>query len=166
MTEKNKIKTLEELKEIIENLKGKNKKIVWTNGCFDLIHEGHIKYLKKAREIGDCLVLGLNSDSSIRQIKGPGRPIRPEKARAEIISSFEFVDYVLIFSEVDATKHLSVLKPDVYVKSGNYTLETIHQGERAVVEGYGGKIVLIPSIDDISTSKIIDRIRNSDKKNL
>ena len=158
--EESKTKSFTELTEIIEDLKKQGKKIVWTNGCFDLLHEGHIKYLKKAKEQGNFLVLGLNSDSSIKRLKGANRPIMPEKTRAEILASLEFVDFIIIFDEDSPCKHLSILKPDIYVKGGDYTLDTINQIERRIIESYGGKIFITGLVEGISTSKIIEKMKN------
>jgi D-beta-D-heptose 7-phosphate kinase/D-beta-D-heptose 1-phosphate adenosyltransferase len=155
-----KIKSPAELDETLKNLKKQGKKIVWTNGCFDLLHEGHIKYLKKSKEQGDFLVVGLNSDSSIKRLKGSNRPIMPERARAEILASLEFVDFIMIFDEDSPCKHLSILKPDVYVKGGDYTLDTINQIERKIVDSYGGKIFITGLVEGISTSKIIEKMKN------
>lgn len=159
--EKRKVKSLEELQTTVQDLKRKGMKTVWTNGCFDILHEGHIKYLRKAKEHGDCLIVGINSDSSIRKIKGHNRPIRPENARAEILSGLEFVDYVTIFSDMDSTRYLSVLKPEIYAKGGDYDINSINQDERGLVENYGGKITIIPTEENISTSRIIEEIKNS-----
>ena len=155
-----KIKSPAELDETLKNLKKQGKKIVWTNGCFDLLHEGHIKYLKKSKEQGDFLVVGLNSDSSIKRLKGSNRPIMPERARAEILASLEFVDFIMIFDEDSPCKHLSILKSDVYVKGGDYTLDTINQIERKIVDSYGGKIFITGLVEGISTSKIIEKMKN------
>lgn len=157
--EEKKLKSFKELSEIISDLRKKNKTIVWTSGCFDILHSGHIKYLAKTKELGDYLVVGLNSDSSVRELKGPSRPINSEDTRAEILSSLSFVDYVMIFPESSPVKYLSVFKPEVYSKGGDYTLERIDTNEKRIVESYGGKIVLIDVGEDISTTKLIERIR-------
>ncbi len=155
-----KIKELNSLKSEINTLKKKNKKIVWTNGCFDLLHIGHIRYLKKAKKKGDILILGLNSDSSVKKIKGEDRPIQTQDERAEILSSLEFIDYILIFNDETPEKYLKELKPDVYVKGGDYDLNTINQKEKKIIEGYGGKIKLISLESNKSTTKIINKIRS------
>lgn len=159
--EERKLKTLEELSSIVEDLKRKQKRVVWTNGCFDILTSGHTKYLAKAKEQGDYLIVGLNSDSSVKSIKGHSRPINSENTRAEILSSLSCVDYVIIYSEPHPTNYLSSLKPDVYAKGGDYALDTINQEERKIVEAYRGKIVIISTGENISTSKIIERIKNS-----
>jgi D-beta-D-heptose 7-phosphate kinase / D-beta-D-heptose 1-phosphate adenosyltransferase len=160
-SESSKIKDLSELKEIREDCRKKGKKVVWTNGCFDLLHIGHIDYLKKAKKLGNCFFVGLNSDVSIKQLKGEGRPIQSEKHRAEILASLELVDYIVIFNEMSAENCLSEIKPDIFVKAGDYNLETMHQGERFVIEGYRGEIQFIPIAYDISTTQIINKIGNN-----
>lgn len=149
---------LEELRDIVAGLKAQGKTVVWTNGCFDIIHAGHVTYLAQARRQGDVLVVGLNSDESVQAVKGPNRPIVPEAERALILSAFACVDYVTVFAEDDVTSILTALKPDVYAKGGDYTLETINQDERRLVEGYGGRIALIPGVDNRSTTNLVERL--------
>ena len=117
--EEGKISDEKKLKKIVEDLKKKNKRIVWTNGCFDLLHIGHTRYLKEAKKLGDCLIVGLNSDESVRKLKGNSRPIQSERERAEILSSLEFIDHIIIFPELSPERYLKELQPDVYVKGGN-----------------------------------------------
>jgi rfaE bifunctional protein nucleotidyltransferase chain/domain len=152
----NKIKTLAELRKIIASEKAKGKTIVLANGCFDLFHVGHIRYLRGARSKGDLLVVGLNSDRSVRRLKGHGRPILPQRERAEILAAFSFVDYVVIFSEPNVEKLLLALKPDIHVKGSDYSEDTVP--ERETVRAYGGKVAIAggPKIRD--TSKVIERI--------
>ena len=152
-----KIYSLFELKNIIEGEKRKGKKIVLTNGCFDLIHVGHIRYLKEAKKKGDILIVALNSDESVRKLKGSGRPLLKEKERAEIISSFYFVDYVTIFPETNVEKVLLTLKPDIHAKGSDYTPETVP--EKEVVKKYGGKIEITGGPKVKSTSEIIKEIK-------
>ncbi|MBL7055063.1 D-glycero-beta-D-manno-heptose 1-phosphate adenylyltransferase [Candidatus Woesearchaeota archaeon] len=159
---KQKIKTMEELKKIIKNLKSQNKKIVTTNGVFDILHLGHIKYLQEAKKLGDILAIALNSDSSVKQIKGPQRPINDQEARAEVLASLEFVDYIVIFNETDPVKILSEIKPDIHVKGGDYKLGEII--EKDIVEKNNGKIILIPEIKGYSTTNLIDKIIKIYKK--
>jgi len=144
------------LHKAIENLKRNKKKIVFTNGCFDIIHPGHISYLKKAKSLGDILIIGLNSDSSIKRIKGNKRPIFNEKDRLLIISSFYFVDIVTIFSEDTPYKLINLIKPDILVKGGDWTPENIVG--RDIVESYGGKVLNIPYLEGYSTTNIINKI--------
>jgi len=126
------------------------------NGCFDLIHAGHIRYLKEAKKRGDILVVALNSDSSVRRLKGRGRPILGERERAEILSSFFFVDYLTIFKEPNVAKVLLALKPDVHAKGSDYTKKTVP--ERETVRGYGGQIAITGGPKIRSTSQVIPRI--------
>ncbi len=151
-----KIKPRDELKNILEGLKRKGKRIVFTNGCFDILHIGHIRCLEEAKRRGDILIVALNSDRSIRSIKGPSRPFTPEAERAEVLSALACVDYVVIFDEPDPLGLISFLKPNILVKGGDWTPETTIG--REVVEGTGGKVVIIPQIQGVSTSAIVDRI--------
>ncbi|HIJ64513.1 MAG TPA: D-glycero-beta-D-manno-heptose 1-phosphate adenylyltransferase [Candidatus Hydrogenedentes bacterium] len=153
-----KLKRHNELKAIVERMKKEGKSVVWTNGCFDILHAGHITYLMKAAQVGDVLVVGLNSDASVRAVKGPTRPIVNEIDRARVLSALEFVDYLAIFDDPTTEPLLELLRPDVYVKGGDYTIDTINQAERRLVEGYGGKIVIIPGIEGKSTTAIVERI--------
>jgi len=154
---KEKIKTIEELRKVIKDLKNQNKKIVTTNGVFDILHLGHIKYLREAKKLGDVLIIALNSDSSVKQIKGPERPINSQEVRAETLAALEFVDYIIIFNETDPIKILSEIKPDIHVKGGDYKINQII--EREIVEKNNGKIILIPEIKGYSTTELIKRIR-------
>jgi len=153
----NKLKSLPELKEIVLKLKSRNKKIITTNGVFDIIHVGHIRYLQKARALGDVLIVGTNNDSSVKRIKGESRPINSQENRAEVLSALESVDYVLIFNEDNPIKWLSEIKTDIHVKGGDYDISRII--ERDVVESNGGKIVILENVHGISTSDIVRRIR-------
>ncbi len=151
-----KFKTLAQLEKIIAREKRKGKKIVLANGCFDLFHVGHIRYLEDARREGDILVVALNSDSSVRRLKGKGRPILKQKERAEILAAFSMVDYVTIFGDLDVERVLLGLKPDVHSKGSDYTIDTVP--EREIVRGYGGKIVIAGGPKVRSTSDVIRRI--------
>ena len=133
-------------------------KIVLTSGTFDILHVGHITYLLRARKQGDVMIVGLNSDASVRENKGPDRPVVNEQDRAVVLSALECVDYVTIFDDKTPMPLLEALKPDVYAKGGDYTLDTIVQEERRLVEGYGGAIAIIPGQDGQSTTNIINRI--------
>jgi rfaE bifunctional protein nucleotidyltransferase chain/domain len=157
-----KTKSLSELRTILRSAKSKGKTIVLANGCFDLIHAGHIRYLKEARRKGDVLVVALNSDSSIRKLKGKRRPLLPQKERAEILSSFPFVDYLLIFRETDVEKILRILKPDFHAKGSDYTPASVP--ERETVKRIGGKIAITGGPKIRSTSEIIRRISRSYSK--
>jgi D-beta-D-heptose 7-phosphate kinase / D-beta-D-heptose 1-phosphate adenosyltransferase len=153
---KQKIKERKELIRIIKDLKSKGKRIVFTNGCFDLLHLGHVRYLEKAKALGDILVVGVNSDSSVRKIKGPKRPVLPEEERAEILSGLGCVDYITLFNEIDPLKLITSLHPNVLAKGGDWTKEqTIG---REVVERSGGEVVIIPFVQGASTSNLIETI--------
>ena len=146
------------LKERVDSLRLEGKVVVFTNGCFDLIHIGHIRLLQKARKRGDCLVVAVNSDSSVRQIKGPDRPKIPEKERAEVLGALGCVDWVTIFDEPDPLVLIKLLKPDVLVKGGDWPEERI-VGASEVKEA-GGEVLSIPLEPGISTSTLIKRIRS------
>jgi len=133
--------------------------VVWTNGCFDILHAGHITYLQRASAHGDALIVALNSDESVKQVKGPDRPIIPEQERALVLSALECVDYVLIFGETNTVSILETLRPDVYAKGGDYTIDTIVQEERRVVEGHGGSIAIVPGVEGHSTTGLLERIK-------
>lgn len=151
-----KIVRLKELIQIVNKLKRQNKKIVTTNGVFDILHIGHIRYLKKAKKLGDFLIVALNSDASVKKIKGTRRPINSENDRAEALAALEFVDNVVIFSEENPIKLLAAIKPDIHAKGGDYKISQMT--EREIVETNNGKIVLIPQIKGYSTSNLIKRI--------
>lgn len=151
-----KIKNLKEVRDICDELKLKGKKIVFTNGCFDLIHPGHIRYLHEAKRLGDFLVVAINNDSSIKRIKGEKRPIMNEKARAEIIASLSCVDCVLIFGEDTPEKIINLLIPDILVKGGDWNKDEIVGA--TIVKKAGGKVVTVPYLSGYSTSSIIEKI--------
>jgi D-beta-D-heptose 7-phosphate kinase/D-beta-D-heptose 1-phosphate adenosyltransferase len=151
-----KITPPDELSERIRALKGAGKRIVFTNGCFDFLHVGHVRYLKAARVLGDILVVALNSDSSVRQIKGPRRPIVPEKERAEILAALACVDVVTIFDEPEPMVTIRSVMPHVLVKGADWAEDAIVG--RDVVEGAGGQVVRIPLTEGVSTSGIIEKI--------
>jgi len=153
-----KIVNLEELSDRSENLRAAGKKLVATNGCFDLLHVGHVRYLRAARALGDLLVVGLNSDRSVRELKGSGRPIMTEIDRAEILAALECVDLVTIFPEMRATRFLASARPAIYVKGGDYSSETLNEEERAALKEIGAEIRLIPFEAGHSTSRLIEQI--------
>jgi D-glycero-beta-D-manno-heptose 1-phosphate adenylyltransferase len=134
------------------------KKLVVTNGCFDILHLGHVTYLESARNRGEALLVGINSDEATRQLKGPGRPVNPETDRAAVLAALQSVDGVCIFTDQTATKFLAAAQPDIYVKGGDYTLDTLNQDERRAVESAGGKIVLVPFVPGKSTTALIEKI--------
>jgi D-beta-D-heptose 7-phosphate kinase/D-beta-D-heptose 1-phosphate adenosyltransferase len=156
-----KVRTPAQLEVVVEQLRQRGKTVVWTNGCFDILHSGHIVYLMKAAQLGDCLIVGLNSDESVRKLKGPDRPVNDENSRALVLSALECVGYVCIFSDPTPLAILGRIKPNVYAKGGDYTLDTIDQEERRLVEGYGGRIAIIPGVEGNSTTAIIDKIAQS-----
>jgi D-glycero-beta-D-manno-heptose 1-phosphate adenylyltransferase len=133
-------------------------RLVFTNGCFDLIHPGHVKTLEASRALGDALIVGLNSDASVRQLKGPGRPIISEQERAELLAALECVDAVVIYNEPTPRETIAALLPDVLVKGGDWPGDQIIG--RAEVEGAGGRVVSIPVVPDYSTTAILQTIRN------
>lgn len=150
------IVSLPELVLIVAGLKQAGRRIVFTNGCFDILHVGHVRYLKSARALGGALIVGLNSDKSVKRIKGDKRPIVPERERAEVLSSIRFVDYVVLFDEPDPYHTIAAIKPDILVKGGDWSLENIVG--RDLVESYGGEVHTIPFIEGASSSRIIEDI--------
>jgi len=151
-----KIKTIKKLKSTVDALKKQNKKIVTTNGVFDILHIGHIRYLRAAKKLGDVLIVAVNSDSSVRKIKGPKRPLNNENDRAEALASLECVDYVTIFSENTPIKILGIIKPRIHVKGGDYNIDEIV--EKDIVEKNNGRIALMPKVKGYSTSELIRKI--------
>ncbi|MFA6079824.1 MAG: D-glycero-beta-D-manno-heptose 1-phosphate adenylyltransferase [Candidatus Omnitrophota bacterium] len=156
-----KIKSARGLANTLSRLQAKGKKIVFTNGCFDIIHSGHIKYLAKARSLGDVLVVGLNSDLSIKAIKGDSRPLNNEKARALVLSALYFVDYVAIFGEDTPERLIKQLKPDILVKGGDWKVKDIVGGEFVISRG--GKVLSIPFVKGFSTTSIIRKMSGKSK---
>ena len=153
-----KIVRLEELAERAGKLRAIGKKLVATNGCFDLLHVGHIRYLKAARAFGDALIVGINGDQSVRELKGAGRPINNENDRAEVVAALECVDLVTIFPEVRATRFLELAAPNVYVKGGDYNQDTLNAQERQVLQRMGAKIDILPFEPGYSTSDLLARL--------
>ena len=141
-----------------DNIRAQGKRLVVTNGCFDILHLGHVTYLEMARNLGDLLLIGLSGDNSVQQLKGPGRPVNNQQDRAAVLAALESVNGVCIFSEKTATRFLSLAQPDIYVKGGDYTLETLNQEERKTVENAGGKIILIPFVPGKSTTALLEKI--------
>ncbi|MBD3384838.1 adenylyltransferase/cytidyltransferase family protein [candidate division KSB1 bacterium] len=153
-----KVVDLDELVNLTGQAKKEDKTVVWTNGCYDLVHAGHILYLEKAKSLGDILIVGLNSDRSVRLSKGPNRPIVPESQRAKLMSALSFVDYVIVFDDQSPLNIIDKIKPHIYAKGGDYDINSINQEERTLVEGYGGKIVLLPGVRGMSTTNLIEKI--------
>ena len=156
-----KIVQLEELSTRCEKLRSAGKKIVATNGCFDLLHVGHVRYLQAARALGDLLVVGLNGDRSVHELKGAGRPIATQNDRAEILAAIECVDLVTIFPEIRASKFLAAVRPAVYVKGGDYTPRTLDEEELTILKEIDAAIHLIPFETGYSTSGMIEQICKS-----
>jgi D-glycero-beta-D-manno-heptose 1-phosphate adenylyltransferase len=155
---KEKIVSLEQLAAESDQLRSAGKRVVATNGCFDILHVGHVRYLAAARKLGHVLVVGLNGDSSVRQLKGEGRPVNREQDRAEVLAALESVDYVTIFPELRAANFLQAAQPAIYAKGGDYTADTLNVEERAVLEKFGTKIKIIPFEKGYSTSQLLTRI--------
>ena len=151
-----------DIEKFCEVLRKGGKKVVFTNGCFDILHAGHVTYLEKARSFGDCLVLGLNTDASVRANKGPSRPINSEQDRAKVVGALRAVDYVVHFGEQTAETLIAKVKPDVYVKGGDYTLDTLP--EASIVQSYGGHVEFVQMVEGRSTTRIIDKISQQPDK--
>jgi D-glycero-beta-D-manno-heptose 1-phosphate adenylyltransferase len=158
MNFRSKIIAWDDLPEWRKQFRATGKKLVVTNGCFDILHLGHVTYLESARNRGDALLIGVNSDEATRQLKGAGRPVNSESDRAAVLAALASVDGVCIFSDKTATKFLAAAQPDIYVKGGDYTLETLNQDERRAVESAGGKIVLVPFVPGKSTTALLEKI--------
>jgi rfaE bifunctional protein nucleotidyltransferase chain/domain len=139
-------------------MRASGRKLVVTNGCFDILHLGHVTHLESARNLGDALLVGINGDEATRQLKGPGRPVNSEADRAAVLAALESVDGVCIFAEKAATRFLGAAQPDIYVKGGDYTPDTLNQEERRAVEQCGGKIMIIPFVSGKSTTSLLEKI--------
>ncbi len=153
---KKKIIPRSRIKNLMGDLRKQGQKVVFTNGCFDLLHVGHIRYLRKARTLGDCLIIGLNSDRSVRSIKDPHRPLIPEDQRAEVLAALEYVDYIVLFDEADPLKVIEEIRPDVLVKGADWPMDKIIGAD--LVHAYGGEVRRVELVPSISTSEIIKRI--------
>lgn len=136
-------------------------KIVATNGCFDILHVGHLRYLQEAKSLGDFLIVGVNSDQAVRQLKGPSRPLNSEQERAELLAALKVVDAVSIFDSTTATAFLQQVQADVYVKGGDYTLEELNQEEVAAVRQSGGTIKILPLVPGKSTTALVEKMTSS-----
>ncbi len=137
----------------------RRRRIVATNGCFDLLHFAHVSYLQRARKLGDLLVVGLNSDRSARQLKGPNRPLVPQRQRAAVVAALVCVDAVVIFPDKRATRFLRAVRPDIYVKGGDYRPDTLDAGERATLKAIGAKVKILPFVRGFSTTGLIRKIQ-------
>ena len=153
-----KIVELEQVSHRCDKLRADGKRLVATNGCFDLLHAGHVRYLQAARALGDFLAVGLNGDDSVRELKESGRPVTTESDRAELLAALQCVDLVTIFPQLRATQFIAAVRPAVYVKGGDYRSETLDEEERAVLKQIGAEIHLIPFEAGYSTSRLIEQI--------
>lgn len=153
-----KIVAEKQLAKVSQGLRAKGKELVLTNGCFDLLHLGHIRYLQAARALGDALAVALNGDASVRALKGEGRPLNSETDRAEILAALACVDYVTVFPEVRVTRLIQTVRPGIYVKGGDYTLETLDPEEREALQRSGTEIRILPFVAGHSTSALIARL--------
>ena len=156
-----KIIGLEELSKRSKQLRAAGKKLVATNGCFDLLHVGHVRYLQAARALGDLLAVGLNGDRSVRELKGKGRPVTGERDRAEVLAALQCVDLVTIFPEMRATQFIGASRPAIYVKGGDYSSKTLNEEEHALLKEIGAKIRFIPFEAGYSTSRLLEQICKS-----
>jgi len=147
------------VKQVIDAEKAAGRRVVFTNGCFDLLHAGHVRYLEAARRLGNVLLVAVNSDASVRQLKGEGRPILPLDERLRIVQALSAVDYVVAFDEPTPRELLSELKPDVLVKGGDYGVEGVIG--REIVWAYGGEVCVVPATEDLSTTQTVERMRTS-----
>ncbi len=155
---KQKIVSLHDLKLILSGLRSINKpRVVFTNGCFDLVHQGHVEYLSQARDLGDMLIVGLNSDESVRRLKGPSRPVSSLQSRAMVLAAFAFVDYVVVFDEYTPINLIQELRPDILVKGADYCHDNVVGAD--FVESYGGRVELISLVPGQSTTNLINRMK-------
>src|SRR5687767_13495514 len=152
-----KLKTVAELQSLIREAQAKGLRVVFANGCFDLLHVGHVRHLQDAKALGDLLILALNSDKSVAALKGPGRPIQSQEERSEIVQSLEPVDYVVILDSPSADELLLELKPDIHAKGTDYTVDTVP--EKETVRSYGGKVAIVGDPKNHSTRNLIERVR-------
>jgi rfaE bifunctional protein nucleotidyltransferase chain/domain len=155
---RDKLKRLEELEPLLATAKARGQRIVFTNGCFDILHRGHLRLLRTAKALGDLLIVAVNSDRSIKQIKDSSRPVISQAGRAELIEALEMVDYVILFDEADPCRLLAALKPDILAKGGDYGRDTVVGAD--IVERNGGRVVVIPFLEGFSTTEIIERVRS------
>ena len=154
-----KIIDMDQLAERARELRRGGKRLVVTNGCFDLLHVGHVRYLQAARALGDALAIGLNGDQSVRELKGAGRPVNNESDRAEVLAALECVDFITIFPEMRATRFIEATRPAIYAKGGDYTSETLDVEEQAVMREIGGDVRILPFVHGHSTSDLLEKLR-------
>ena len=158
-----KIIEMDELAERARRLRVAGEKLVATNGCFDLLHVGHVRYLQAARALGDALAVGLNGDQSVRELKGIGRPVNNESDRAEVLAALECVDFVTIFPEKRATRFIEAARPIIYVKGGDYSSDTLDAEEHARLREIGAKVRILPFVPGYSTSELLGKLRQTIK---
>jgi rfaE bifunctional protein nucleotidyltransferase chain/domain len=158
-----KILDMNELTQRVRELHAAGKKLVVTNGCFDLLHVGHVRYLQAARALGDALAVGVNSDGSVRELKGPCRPVNNERDRAEVLAALECVDFVAIFPEMRATQFIRASMPAIYAKGGDYTSETLNAEEQTLLKEIGAEIRILPFVDGYSTTRLLEQLRKTAK---
>jgi rfaE bifunctional protein nucleotidyltransferase chain/domain len=158
-----KILDMDELTQRVRELHTAGKKLVVTNGCFDLLHVGHVRYLQAARALGDALAVGVNSDGSVRELKGPCRPVNNERDRAEVLAALECVDFVAIFPEMRATQFIRASMPAIYAKGGDYTSETLNAEEQTLLKEIGAEIRILPFVDGYSTTRLLEQLRKTAK---
>ena len=154
-----KIVNPDRLAAIANSLREQGRKLVLTNGCFDLLHVGHVRYLQAARALGDALAVAINGDGSVRLLKGAGRPLNTESDRAEIVAALECVDYAVLFPEERVTRLIEAVRPSIYVKGGDYTPASLHPEEHAALEKIGAEIRILPFVPGHSTSGLIERMK-------
>jgi rfaE bifunctional protein nucleotidyltransferase chain/domain len=152
---------MDELTQRVRELHAAGKKLVVTNGCFDLLHVGHVRYLQAARALGDALAVGVNSDGSVRELKGPCRPVNNERDRAEVLAALECVDFVAIFPEMRATQFIRASMPAIYAKGGDYTSETLNAEEQTLLKEIGAEIRILPFVDGYSTTRLLEQLRKT-----
>jgi len=153
-----KLKSLEELKSIALQAKARGQKIVFTNGCFDILHRGHLHVLREAKALGDLLIVAVNSDGSVKRLKGPSRPVISEAGRSELIAALEMVDYVTLFDEIDPRRLIEEIQPDILAKGGDWRRDQVVGAD--IVVRSGGKVAVIPYLKGFSTTEIIERVRS------
>jgi rfaE bifunctional protein nucleotidyltransferase chain/domain len=155
-----KLKTPAELAAIRERMGAEGRKLVFTNGCFDLLHVGHVRYLQQARALGDALLVAVNGDSSVRALKGPTRPVNAEHDRAEVLAALECVDFLTIFHTERVTDVVNAIQPQVYAKGGDYTIDSLDAGERMALQSFGAEICILPLVPGKSTTSILEKCQS------
>jgi rfaE bifunctional protein nucleotidyltransferase chain/domain len=158
MKSADKIISWEQLPAWRDALRAQGRKLVVTNGCFDVLHRGHVTYLEAARALGDALLVGVNSDAGVRELKGADRPVNSETDRAAVLAALQSVDGVCVFTDRTAIRFLSTARPDIYAKGGDYTIDTINQEERRLIEKLGGKVAILPGVPGKSTTALLEKI--------